>query len=89
MTLKMFPFFTVCLISLLVSNFLPPHVKKEDLVENYLMTLIKYFDEKGESFVAGCFLPEGAFNVLSAKYFIENLRFFRKCSIFIREIWAL
>jgi hypothetical protein len=59
------------------SNFLPPHVKREDLVENYLMTLMKYFDEKGESFVAGCYLPEGAFNVLSAKYFIKYLESFK------------
>jgi hypothetical protein len=56
------------------THFLPPHVKKEDLVENYLMTLMKYFDEKGETYVAGCFLPEGAFNALSSKYFVEYPR---------------
>ena len=51
--------------------FLPPYIKKEDLVESYLMTLIKCLDEKGCSSVIGGFLPEGIFNFLSARYFIE------------------
>lgn len=53
-------------------NFLPPHVRKEDLVVNYLMPLIKYFDEDGKCFLAGCYLPEGAFNALSSLYFVKN-----------------
>ena len=53
-------------------NFLLPHVSKEVLVEKYLMTLIKYFDEDGKCFLAGCYLPEGAFNALSSLYFVKN-----------------
>ena len=54
-------------------NFLPSYVKKEVLVESYLMTLYKYVDnnEKGAHIVAA-FLPEGVFNFLSAKYLIGN-----------------
>ena len=32
------------------TNFLPSHLKKEDLIESYLMTLVKYLDEKGHSY---------------------------------------
>ena len=53
-------------------NFLPPQVKKEELVDKYLMTLVKYLDEDGSCFLAGCYLPEGAFNALSAMYFVQN-----------------
>ena len=71
------------------THFLPPHVRKEDLVENYLMTLVKYFDEKGESFVAGCFLPEGAFNALSAKYFIDYPKSLQNVLASSIKIWTL
>jgi hypothetical protein len=53
-------------------NFLPPQVKKEELVDKYLMTLVKYLDEGGSCYLAGCYLPEGAFNSLSAIYFVQN-----------------
>ena len=53
-------------------NHLPPHVKKTDLVDNYLMTLLKYLNHKGKYYVVGCFLPEGVFNFLSARYFVKN-----------------
>ena len=52
------------------TNLLPTYIKKEDLVESYLMTLVKYLDENGSNSVIGGFLPEGIFNFLSAKYFI-------------------
>jgi hypothetical protein len=53
------------------ANFLPSHLSKEDLVENYLMTLVKYLDEDGTSYEIGSFLPEGVFSVISAKYFVD------------------
>ena len=53
------------------TNFLPSHVRMEDLIENYLMTLIGYLDENGVKHLIASFLPEGAFNFLSAKYFVD------------------
>jgi hypothetical protein len=53
------------------TNFLPSHVRIEDLIENYLMTLIGYLDEDGAKHIIATFLPEGAFNFLSAKYFVD------------------
>ena len=54
------------------TNFLPSNIKKEDLIESYLMTLVKYLDEFEQEgrYIVGGFLPEGVFNFLSAKYFI-------------------
>ena len=66
------------------TNFIPSHVKKEDLVENYLMSLVRYLDEEGVRHIIGSFLPEGVFNVLSAKYFIDYPRSLR--SIFSLSI---
>jgi hypothetical protein len=54
------------------TNFLPSHLRAEDLIENYLMTLIRYLDEDGVKHLVACFLPEGAFNFLSVKYFVDN-----------------
>jgi hypothetical protein len=55
-------------------NFLIPHISKEDLIENYLMTLVTYLVDKtsGKGYLAACYLPEGAFNALSAIYFAKN-----------------
>ena len=52
-------------------NYFPPHIKKEELVENYLMTLVKYFDKEGKCFLSGCYLPEGPFNALSSMYYVK------------------
>jgi hypothetical protein len=53
------------------TNLLPSHMRMEDLIENYLMTLIGYLDENGARHLIANFLPEGVFNFLSAKYFTE------------------
>ena len=53
------------------TNFLPSYVSKEDLIENHLMTLVKFLDEFGASCIVGGFLPEGVINFLSARYFAE------------------
>jgi hypothetical protein len=69
------------------TNLLPPHIDKEDLVVNHMMTLVKYqiefepdivkqkrlFNPKQEkdSYITGGFLPEGVLNFLSARYFAK------------------
>ena len=53
------------------TNFLPSYVSKEDLIENHLMTLVKFLDEFGASCIVGGFLPEGVINFLSARYFVK------------------
>ena len=53
------------------TNFLPSYVSKEDLIENHLMTLVEYLDEKETNYIIGGFLPEGIINFLSARYFVE------------------
>jgi hypothetical protein len=54
------------------TNFLPSHLRAEDSIENYLMSSIRYMDEDGVKDLDACFLPEGAFSFLSAKYFVDN-----------------
>ena len=56
------------------TNYLPSFVNREDLVEKYMMTLVKYVVEHGEdtSHIVGGFFPEGVLNFLSAKYFAGN-----------------
>ena len=55
------------------TNFLPSYVSKEDLIENHLMTLVKFLDEYkfGASYIVGGFLPEGVINFLSARHFVK------------------
>ena len=55
-------------------NFLPPYVNKEDLVEKYMMTLVKYLvdHEQDNSHIIGGFFPEGVLNFLSAYYFANG-----------------
>ena len=57
------------------TNFLPAYMKKEDLVENYLMTLVKYlfWIKEGQeyNYIVGGFLPEGVINFLAAKYYVQ------------------
>ena len=57
------------------TNFLPAYMKKEDLAENYLMTLVKYLcwvkDGQEYNYIVGGFLPEGVINFLAAKYFVQ------------------
>ena len=53
------------------TNFLPSYVSKEDLIENYLMTLVVFLDKDGVSSIVGGFLPEGVINFLSARYFAQ------------------
>ena len=57
------------------TNFLPAYMKKEDLVENYLMTLVRYLcwikDGKEYNYIVGGFLPEGVINFIAAKYFVQ------------------
>ena len=57
------------------TNFLPDHVGEENLIENHLMTLIVFQREYNISVkLIGGFLPEGAINFLSARYFVQYLR---------------
>ena len=55
------------------TNFLPSYVSKEDLIENHLMTLVKFLDEYnfGASYIVVAFLPEGVINFLSARHFVN------------------
>ena len=55
------------------TNFLPTFVNKQDLIENYLMTLVKYVEdyELNANYVVGGFFPEGVINFLSARYFCQ------------------
>ena len=52
-------------------NFLPSFINREDLINNHLMTLVKYIEEDkmNISHIVGGFYPEGVINFLSARYF--------------------
>ena len=66
------------------TNYLPPNISKEDLIENYMMTMVKYTIEhetktvkdKKEvtesGYIIGGFMPEGVLNFLSARYFANH-----------------
>ena len=56
------------------TNYLPSFVNREDLVEKYMMTLVKNVvdHEEDTSHIVGGFFPEGVLNFLSAKYFAGN-----------------
>jgi hypothetical protein len=54
------------------TNFFPSHLRVDDMIENNLMTLIGYLNQNnGVKYIIASFLPEGAFNFLSAKYFVD------------------
>ena len=46
---------------------------REDLIENHMMTLMGFSDEReeGTNQIIGGFLPEGVINFLSAYYFVK------------------
>ena len=53
------------------TNYIPSCLNREELVEKYMMTLVKYAvdHDKNTSQIIGGFFPEGVLNFLSARYF--------------------
>jgi hypothetical protein len=60
------------------THFLPSHLRVEELIEKYLMTLIRSKDVDGVQHFVARFLPEGALNILSTKYFVDYPDSFRE-----------
>jgi hypothetical protein len=67
------------------TNFIPDFIKKTDLVDEYMMTIVNctFESRPGNQVrcgnqenelcqVSGCFMPEGVINFLSARYFANN-----------------